>query len=108
MVHIINGTAETIEHVLLDVCSQSQIPTSTIFSFGRDGAPVMVGKRTVVATRMKSHNPEIISIHCAAHQVALACSEAATKVDYIKKYLTSLHKLWCIDFYSGSGSDRLH
>ena len=27
MVDIINGTAETIEHVLLDVCSQSQIPS---------------------------------------------------------------------------------
>ena len=67
MVDIINGTSENIEHVLLDVCSQSQIPTSTIFSFGSDRVPVMAGKRTGVATPIKSHNPEIISIHSAAH-----------------------------------------
>ena len=69
MVDIINGTAETIEHVLLDVCSQSQIPTSTIFSFGTDRAPVMAGKRTGVATCMNSHYPEIISIHSAAQHI---------------------------------------
>ena len=69
MVDIINGTSENIEHVLLEVCSQSQIPTSTIFSFGSHRAPVMAGKRTGVATRMKSHNPEIISIHSATQHI---------------------------------------
>ena len=69
MVDIINGKAETIEQALLDT-----IPTNKIFSFGSDGAPVMVGKRTGVATRMKCHNSEMVSIHCGAHRVALASS----------------------------------
>lgn len=78
MVDIVNGTAETIEQKLLDVCSQCEISTSVIFSFGSDGAPVMTGRRTGIATRMKVHNPEMVSIHCGAHRVALASSHASS------------------------------
>ena len=68
MVDIVNGIAETIEYNLLDICGQCEISTVyTIFSFGSDGAPVMTGKQTGVATRMKVHNPEMLSSHCGAH-----------------------------------------
>ena len=83
MVDIINGKAETIEQALLDVLNQHTIPTNKILSFGSDGVPVMVGKRTGVATRMKCHNSEMVSIHCGAHRIALASSQAAMNVDLI-------------------------
>ena len=94
MVDIVNGTAETIEHNLLDVCGQCEISSSTIFSFGSDGAPVMTGKQTGVATHMKVLNPEMLYIHCGPHRVALATSQAAIQVEYRHTFdsnLTSLH-----------------
>ena len=43
---------------------------------------------------MKSHNPEMVSIHCGAHRVALACSQAAANVDYVQKFDTHLTSLY--------------
>jgi hypothetical protein len=57
---LIDGIAETIERALLEICRQCEIPTSLIFSFGSDGASVMTGRRTGVATRLRVHNPEMI------------------------------------------------
>lgn len=45
MVDMLNGTAETIEHTLLDVCAECHIPTTSISSFGSDGVPVMTEKK---------------------------------------------------------------
>ena len=52
IVDIINGTAETIEKTLLDVCSECEIPSSLIFSFGSDRAAVMTGRKTGVALQV--------------------------------------------------------
>ena len=80
MVDLINGKAETIENKLLEVIRDCDIPISKVYGFGFDGASVMTGKRSGVATRMKSCNREMISIHCGAHRVALASSQAADHV----------------------------
>ena len=72
-----NGTAETIEQKLIDACQKCSIPMANIFSIGSDGAVVMTGRKTGVAKRMKAHNSEMLSIHCGAHRVALARSQAA-------------------------------
>lgn len=94
IVDLANGTAETIERALLDICSQCEIPTSQIFGFGSDGASVMTGKHTGVATRLKVHNPEIISLHCGAHRLGLASSQAAEGVAYLKTFGTHLVTLY--------------
>ena len=52
-----NGKADTIENKLLDICRQCEIPMNKVFGFGSDGASVMVGRVSGVATRMKAHNP---------------------------------------------------
>ena len=51
--------------------------------FGSDGASVMVGSKTGVATRMKAMNPFIVSRHCAAQRLALVSSQAAKEVTYM-------------------------
>ena len=63
-----------------------------VFGFGSDGASVMVGRVSGVATRMKAHNPELVSIHCGAHRVALASSQAATQIPYLKKFDSHLNE----------------
>jgi len=83
---LMDGTAGTIETALLDVFRQCEIPTSLIFSFGSDGASVMMGRHTGVAARLRVHNPEMVSLHCGAHRVALASSQAAEDVLYMKTF----------------------
>ena len=72
--------AETIEIKLLEIICDCDIPISKVYRFGSDSASVMTGKRSGVATRIKSHNREMVSIHCGAHKVALASSQAADHV----------------------------
>ena len=62
------------------------------YGFGSDGAAVMVGKQSCVATQLKEHNPEMVSLHCGAHRLALASSQAVGYISYLKNLMhTSLH-----------------
>ena len=83
IVDLVDGTSETIERALLAVCRQCEIPCSQSFSFGSDGASV-TGRRSGVAKCLKVHNPEIISLHCGAHRLALASSQADQCVAHMK------------------------
>ena len=77
VVSLLNGKAETIEGTLREVCDTCKIPLTNVVGFGSHGAAVMVGKISGVATYSKNHNSEMISIHCGAHRLPLACSQAA-------------------------------
>ncbi len=76
---LLDGRAETIEKKLVDVCITCQISLNKIPPFGSDRAAVETERCTAVAKRLKAHNAEMISIHCAAHRLALASSQAAAK-----------------------------
>ena len=89
-----DGKAETIEQKLLEVCQACKISLSQIAGFGSDGASVMVGRSSGVATRLKSHNVEMISIHCGAHRLALASSQAADSITYLKWFDSHLIALF--------------
>ena len=56
-------------------------------SFGSDGAVVMVVKTSGVVTRLEAYNGEMISIHCSAHRLALACSQADESITYLKRLM---------------------
>lgn len=94
VVELQNGKADTIKEKLVDVCQESGLPLSKITGFGSDGASVMVGCRTGVANRLTSLNPEMISVHCGAHRLALAASQAASSVPYMKKFNGYLNTLF--------------
>ena len=54
----------------------------------------MVGKQSGVETQLlKEHNPEMVpSLHYGAHRLALASSQAAQYISYLKNLMhTSLH-----------------
>ena len=87
MVDLKDGTADSIEKTLLEVLSKCDIPISAVCSFGSDGAAVMTGRRSGVAARLKGHNPEIDSVHCGAHRLALASSQAAQHVPTFDSHL---------------------
>ena len=62
-----DGTAETVKDALLSIIQEAEIPMPKIVGFGSDGASVMVGCRSGVATQLKVHNPTMIAIHCVAY-----------------------------------------
>ena len=63
-------------------------------SFVSDGASVMTGARNGVAKLLKDENPLILSFHCLAHKLALACASSADTLDYIAHSELQLHQLW--------------
>ena len=92
LIHILDGKAETIEKALLSFLDETNIPMSNITAFGSDGANVMVGRVSGVAARLKRHNPQILSIHCINHRLALGTLRAAAEVPYLVKFQEILVK----------------
>ena len=59
---------------------------------GTNGAATMIGKHNGVDTRLKAIIQTAISVHCAAHRLNLASSQAANGVPYVKKSIPSCNK----------------
>lgn len=62
---------------------------------GTDGASVMTGKRGGVVVKLREYSPSLVGVHCAAHKISLATSQAAKTVpemDYYSRTVTSVFK----------------
>lgn len=55
-----------------------------MMGFGLDGANVMTGRKSGVATRLKRRQPKLVAIHCVAHRLALAAAESGERVHFIR------------------------
>ena len=69
---------------------------------GTDGAATMAGCHNGVVARLERITPSAIGVHCAAHRLNLALSQAGNAVPYIKKinplfirYLISMTTVLC-------------
>ncbi|KAK5847870.1 hypothetical protein PBY51_016964 [Eleginops maclovinus] len=94
LVSIPDGTAITIAEAVKEVIIRKEIPQDRIFGLGTDGAAVMTGRRNGTAKLLTDSWPGLVSVHCAAHRLALACKDAADGVPYMKifrKHLQDLH-----------------
>ncbi len=80
--------------------ASKDLDPSFLRGFGSDGANVMVGRITGVATSLRTKFPKLISIHCANHRVALAAAHAADNIPYLKKFKETLRSLF--QFYQNS------
>ena len=60
----------------------------------------MTGCRTGVVVHLKQITPSAIGVHCAAYRLNLASSQAADKVQYVKKFQNILRQLF--DYYDNS------
>ncbi|CAM4608395.1 unnamed protein product [Leuciscus chuanchicus] len=93
LVSIPDGTARTIAEAVKQVIIKKEIPQDRIFGLGTDGAAVMTGKNGT-AKLLTDTWPGLVSAHCAAHRLALACKDAAEEVPYMKtfrKHLQDMH-----------------
>ena len=67
---------------------------------GTDGASTMTGCHNGVVARLKAITPSAIGVHCAAHRVNLASTQAGDKIPYVKKFNGILRQLF--DFFDNS------
>ena len=79
-----------------------EIDIGKLKGFGSDGAAVMVGKRSGVATRLKEVSPHCVNIHCMAHRFNLCTSQASKNVTYVKEFEKILTDLFY--YFGGSKS----
>lgn len=70
------------------------IDVSKCSSLATDGASVMTGVRASVSTLFKKQNSHMLSLHCVAHRLALASSQAAAKHAYLVKYQDILNRVY--------------
>lgn len=69
------------------------IDVSKCSSLATDGPSVMTGIRGGVAALFKRHNNHLLSVHCVAHRLALASSQAAAEFPYLVKYQDILKRV---------------
>lgn len=79
--------SETITGVLLKVIEKHSLNFKWFKSFVSDGASVMVGERSGVATRLKADKriQSLISVHFVCHKLALACTDTLNDLSTIKQ-----------------------
>jgi hypothetical protein len=104
-----DGKAATITKAILDFCRLVNLDVSTnLFALGSDGASVMLGRRGGVSKLLTDHAPYLISNHCIAHRLALACGQAANEVPYFKKFKAILDQIYRFYQYSPVRTAGLH
>ena len=62
-------------YYLASLPQEDEIPLGKVVGFTSDGASVMVGEHKGVATLLKKDCPAALTFHCAAHKLALSCSD---------------------------------
>jgi len=87
---------KTITSVLLKVIEKRGGNFEWFKSFVSDGASVMVGERSGVATRLKAdvRIQSLVSIHCVCQKLALACTYTLIDLASIKQMQNTLNTLW--------------
>ena len=77
-----------------------KIDMNKIRGIGTDGASTMMGCRNGVVAQLKRITPSAIGVHCTAHRLNLASSQAGESILYINKFNVIICQLF--DFYANS------
>lgn len=72
MIDLEDGKADTITTAIVRYLESADLDTTRMSSFGSDGASVMIGCHSGVATQLLAHNKHMMSVHCICHRLALA------------------------------------
>ena len=68
-----------------------------MFGLGTDSAAVMTGRLNGLGAKVKRRNPELVQVHCVAHRLNLAASQAGKTMEYCQLYHSRIHSLY--DYY---------
>ena len=80
------------------MCNDLDLPVNErMCGFGSDGASTMIGSRNGVAAKLKEILPWPVNNHCEAHRLALACSQAADAIPFMKIFkdkVSQMHRFY--------------
>ena len=80
---LVDGMATSIENATVDFLDSASFDIANVSSFRSDGAAVMAGRKSGVATHLQRLNPNLISIRCIAHRLPLAAGQASEGIPYL-------------------------
>lgn len=96
----ISVCAQTITNRICEYVASAGLDMAKMRGIGTDGASTMMGRHSGVVARLKTITPSAISVHCAAHRLNLASSQAGDSVSYVKRFSNILRQLY--DFFDNS------
>ena len=76
-----NGIINSLLSNLQDECFDEAFLTRNLVAFCSDGASVMLGKDSGVATKLKAKFPGIVTWHCLNHRLELCVSDGIKSID---------------------------
>ncbi len=101
LVELESQRAEDIEEALLNCLDTAGFSEAWLqknwVSFVSDGASVMLGKNSGVATRLTARYPNLFTWHCMNHRLELAVSDAVDEVqavNHFKAFMEKIHNLY--------------
>ncbi|XP_022106967.1 zinc finger protein 862-like [Acanthaster planci] len=97
---IISLNAEVITKRVKEYIEKAGIDMQRMRGVGTDGAAVMTGRKSGVVKRLKDDVPCLIGIHCTAHRLNLASSQAAKCIKDVDQFENVLRQLF--DFFDNS------
>ncbi|XP_070562438.1 zinc finger protein 862-like [Ptychodera flava] len=92
--------AETIARHVTSYFAEYGLNFDNLVGIGTDGAAVMTGKHNGVVKRLQQVATSAIGIHCCAHRLQLASTQAASSVPFVKKFTTIVRQLY--DYFNNS------
>ena len=108
LVELENQRADGIEQALLTCLTNAGFTEEWLHenwvTFVSDGAIVMLGKKSGVATRLTSRFPKLFVWHCMNHRLELAVSDAVDEVNSVNHFKTFIQKLYSV--YSMSNKNE--
>ena len=72
--------AGTITAALVKYLQDAGVDIKKLRAFGSDGCSSMMGHKSGVSTRLAQLRPGLMSMHCAAHRLALVPAQAVKQV----------------------------
>ena len=99
--HIVKGLQSIVE---ANLNMKWEDFTKKLVGIGCDGAAVMVGSKSGVATLLRKEQPSLLTIHCMAHRLELSLKDTIKHVPLSKKINTPLLGLYY--FYHNSPLNR--
>lgn len=108
LVELDNQRADGIEQALLTCLMKAGFTEEWLLenwvTFVSDGASVMLGKKSGVATRLTSRFPRLFVLHCMNHRLELAVSNAVDEVTGVNHFKIFMQKLYSL--YSMSNKNE--
>ena len=89
-----HATANVVTAAVVDYIEGQGLSLDKLAGGACDGAAIMLGERSGVATRLREMVPTLIMTHCAAHRLALAACNTAHKFPWFSKFEKTLNQLY--------------